>query len=446
MIILTEPKDAIVQVIGDNIKDEYCSQLRKAVYVIEQSVDGGVILLNLLSGECVFVSNSEKQEAADVLYDKYFYVPIGFDEKTFIDTLRDVLSVTEEVKEGFASYTIFTSTDCNARCFYCYQKGILKKTMPLEMAEDVARFIETTRVQDTDVHLAWFGGEPLFNHAVISKICDLLTTHGIKFSCDMTSNGYLFDTSLIKKAKEEWNLKGVQITLDGTERVYNRIKSYVPSDTNAFARVLRNIACLLEQDIKVTIRLNVDLYNIDDIEDLADYLHVYYGKQKILTVYATPLFEYDRKKKRTKLERAILYERIEGVNKKMFDYGYNDSFLKFDGGISYKSCMSDNNNQISILPDGNLGKCLKYAEENYVGHISCGISNENKIEEFKKKRNDFSCCCRCQLYSICYVLKMCPGSEYCYEEFRDYKIRIIKETMMKKYYDYLEARKNKTSV
>ena len=58
----------------------------------------------------------------------------------------------------------------------------------------------------------------------------------------MISNGYLFDDTIIEKSVNDWNLNSVQVTLDGTEEVYNKIKSYICHDLiSPFMRVIENI-------------------------------------------------------------------------------------------------------------------------------------------------------------------------------------------------------------
>lgn len=100
--------------------------------------------------------------------------------------------------------------------------------------------------------------------ARIDQICSELREKGIPFSSTMISNGYLFDADMISRAKAEWKLTFVQITLDGTEETYNRVKAYVGVKDNPFRRVINNINELLRSDIDVSIRLNVDRYNADD--------------------------------------------------------------------------------------------------------------------------------------------------------------------------------------
>ncbi len=161
-------------------------------------------------------------------------------------------------------YTIFTTTDCNARCFYCFEKNAARIPMSPGSAEKTAGFI-AGHCGGNEVSISWFGGEPLYNMEAIDIICRGLRERGIPFNSKIVSNGYLFDREIIGRAKVDWELRSVQITLDGTEDVYNKAKAYIYKGVNAFRRVIGNIHLLLDAGIAVDIRLNIDTYNADNL-------------------------------------------------------------------------------------------------------------------------------------------------------------------------------------
>ena len=108
----------------------------------------------------------------------------------------------------------------------------------------------------------------------------------------MISNGYLFDDNLIKTAKEDWNLQNVQITLDGTEEIYNKTKNYIyKNDENPFKRVINNIHKLAYNKISVSIRMNCDKHNFEDLIKLVHYLHEEFKGNDLVSMYVWPIFE-----------------------------------------------------------------------------------------------------------------------------------------------------------
>ena len=109
----------------------------------------------------------------------------------------------------------------------------------------------------------------------------------------MISNGYLMDAKLAKKAFNEWHLSNIQITLDGTEEVYNKTKRYIyKDDPNPFKTVINNIHELLKNNILVSIRLNCGTHNIEDLKNLILYLREEFKDvNKGLSVYVHELFD-----------------------------------------------------------------------------------------------------------------------------------------------------------
>ena len=136
----------------------------------------------------------------------------------------------------------------------------------------------------------------------------------------MISNGYLFDADRVQRAKDLWQLKRVQITLDGTAQTYNRVKDYVYRDVNAFERVLQNIGLLTGTGIHTRIRLNVSKHNIGEMAELVELLHQRFGADEHLTVTSSALFEEEHNAElfaqRMQLEQQIT---ACGFARKLYD-------------------------------------------------------------------------------------------------------------------------------
>lgn len=72
---------------------------RLMTYVVQQPIDDGVLLYNTLT--CSLV----------------------------------LLTLLKPAAKAITNYTILTTTGCNARCFYCYEKGTKPVTMTAETAD-----------------------------------------------------------------------------------------------------------------------------------------------------------------------------------------------------------------------------------------------------------------------------------------------------------------------
>ena len=264
---------------------------RLMTYVVQQPVDDGVLLYNTLTCSLVLLT---PDEAADItmqqeLIDRWFLVPQEHDDQKLCCQIHQMAALLKPAAKAITGYTILTTTGCNARCFYCFEKGMKSVSMTAETASKVVRYIMAHR-GDEEVKISWFGGEPLVNAKVIDQICTELREQGVPFRSTMISNGYLFDADKVQRAKDLWQLQQVQITLDGTEQTYNRVKDYVYRGVNAFERVLQNIGLLTAAGIRVNIRLNVDQHNIGEMAVLVELLHQRFGTNEHLTVYSMQLY------------------------------------------------------------------------------------------------------------------------------------------------------------
>ena len=398
-------------------------------FVVQQPVEERLLLYNVMTRAVALLSREEAQKMASdpasvpELVAKWFVVPMDHDDRKLAQEVRAVGKMLEKRPKGITGYTILTTTDCNARCFYCYEKGRSRIPMTEETAEKVAAFI-VQNCHGEKVKLRWFGGEPLYNKGVISIICGRLRDAGIEFRSSMVSNGYLFDDEVVAEAVSQWNIKKVQITLDGTEEVYNRSKSFIYTDGSPYRRVLGNIHRLLDAGIRVTIRLNIDRHNTDDLMILAEKLIAEFAGEKLLGVYSHSLFETGSEEaavSHTDSQRKELFDARMQLQEKL-----REGKIALEGSLPDKvkmnRCMADNDASVLILPDGHLGKCEHFTEDHWFGHLDSRNWDETILADFKHIREEIDACADCFCYPDCYRLAMCEEAVHCYPEEREEKL------------------------
>lgn len=326
-----------------------------------------------------------------------------------------------------------TTLDCNARCFYCYEKGRARITMTEETANNVATCI-IDNANGSKVHISWFGGEPLVNYQVIDIICDRLASAKIRYSSSMISNGLLFSPEILNKAKQNWKLGRVQITLDGTKEVYQKSKAFVKADGTEFDRVLDNIETLLRNDIAVVVRLNQDVYNTDDLLQLVDLLNERLGEYKNFKVYNHILFNDDH---------VLTDEQIDchyKLSNKIVSSSLSSNPKLLSGPKVY-SCMADSPTSRVITPDGKFGKCEHYSSEYLVGSLDGNDIDNEMLYKWAERYGRQEACDSCPLYPVCVRIKMCPNdSPVCYEFDREKEISMIKRAMLMAYEDYRKSK------
>lgn len=361
------------------------------------------------------------------------------DDMKYADQVRFIRRTMWKEPEHITCYTIFTTTDCNARCFYCYEMGRSRIPMSNETAHKAAAYI-AAHCGGEKVHLHWFGGEPLFNKQVIDIICTDLAEKGIVYESMMISNGYLFDGATVEQAVSHWKLKSVQITLDGTEEIYNRSKAFIYKDGKSpYQVVLANIQRLLDAGVSVHIRLNMDEHNADNLMELADELHERFGGKGKFSVYSHTLFEFAGSKThiRAQEERRQLYQKQQRLRKKLDDCGIGASYY-LRQKLRIRQCMADSGGSLTILPNGELGLCEHYSEDNFVGSLDGKASERSVIQSFREYWEPIEECKTCFYYPECIRLKKCAELKECFEELRaEYKEYLLK-SMQKTYNAWLK--------
>ena len=403
-------------------KIDATKKYRKMKYLTECVVESGILLLNTLTYELLFFTNEEmawfsnpdiNNDIVRFLIEEYFLVPEEFDDKKLasqvIDTRLQVQNLYCPV--SLNHFVILPTTGCNARCFYCFEQGAKISNMTEKTAHDVADFIE--RKGSNNISISWFGGEPLCNIKAIDIISRDLIAKNIKFHSAMVSNGYLLDEVAVKKAIDLWNLKKIQITLDGTEDVYNKVKNYVYKDVcSPFKKVLNNIENALNANIEIGIRLNMDEHNFEDLFDLAKMLVTRFNMYENCHIYVVRLFE-DTSTKIKNRELKDRHKLIEAsvklqdfINKNMPDVDI-DNLPKSFGKPN--TCMACSDSAVMIVPDGHLGKCEHFIDSDFFGSIYSDEIDIAKIQKYKERKTISENCDDCELRSLCIALKCCTG-------------------------------------
>lgn len=407
---------------------QFINDYRLNKFVIKVDVCDGWMLYNTTTGSVVHIHDTEDlYRSLDKLIDMYYYVPLAFDEVMWVNNFR-ITKNTESKDRSINGFTIFTTMDCNARCFYCYEKGQPRISMTDEIAKDTADFILKTS-SNTPVDIRWFGGEPLLNTNSIDIICNTMTKNEARFKSSMITNGLLFTDSIISKAKNLWKLKRVQITLDGPKDVYQRAKSYKGAVGDEFERVIDNISKLIEAKIRVSIRLNQGLYNTSDLLELIDYLSKKFGGTELVSVYNNML--YDDNLKPDLLSDSEIYERFLKIQDKIISCGlFRNNPLKKK--IRFCHCMADNDSSVIITPKGEIGKCEHFTNNHLVGNIYGSEFDYSEILKWKEQYKPSQKCFNCPLYPQCVRIKMCPEErELCTLSQCENKIELIQRALIK---------------
>ena len=362
------------------------------------------IAFTTLGNCCVIYKKEEEHDLKKFFVENWFLVRESLNDYEIGQTLKTKIFErnTCELLPIITHYTIITTTDCNARCYYCYEKNIKAEYLSENTAADIANFI-VKNYKQTPISIEWFGGEPLYNENVIDIICNILCENNIEFSSLMVSNGILFDENKIDKYKNLWKIKNCQITLDGINDSYNKIKNYIYTDIDAFNIVLNNIDMLSKNGIITAVRLNLGLNNIDELKAVIELINdnninCYYY---VHTIFQLELTHPDK-----------IFELKENMDE------FLDKYNRIQLSIikpQFSSCMVDNNESVLINTQGKFNLCHRDVDKTeYVGDIySSPESWDITLANEKKKFYNTQYCKECLFYPSCVILDVCDDSKSC---------------------------------
>lgn len=444
MIIIQQQANLFSKIIGEQ-EIKIHKKYRVLNFCIQVKCESGTLFFNNLTKELLLLSETETKALKSANFQVSSDFIVTLIKKWFLvseehDDVKLSLQVTQLAKHftpktKLRLYNIVTTTACNARCFYCFEAGVVAKSMTAKTASDVSKFI-LKNYNGKDVKINWFGGEPLCNVKVIDIISEILHNNNINYRSAMTTNGYLFNDDMLLRAVNLWNLKTVQITLDGMRDTYNRVKNYINGVEDPFSQVINNVKKILKNDISVIIRLNVDEYNINEIYELVNYLNTLYGGSNGFTIYAHILFEQTGHIKTIKTEdqRELITSEFLSLKTYIEELGLWTKTASLSNNIKTTFCLADNENGVLISPEGKTGRCERHVDDEFDGDIYTNPT----INTWNEYWSPINKCEFCALFPSCLRLKKCPNCEQeCFKYEREVQLHDLEKQIIARYKKYL---------
>ena len=436
MVRILKEMPGLTAKLSRTFSDLSCTAFRLSPYVVSTKADNGLLVFTTLTCALLHIDSvfsedelcrkaKEDPELRKTLLLHRVLIPENFDEQKFCEQLR-VLLLSEKnrlLRGRKNGYIIFTTTACNARCYYCFEHGYVPVTMTEETARKAAEYIEAHA--NGEVTLTWFGGEPLVNTKAIDSITAYLAERGISFRSHIVTNAWLFTPELIQRAKKQWHLENAQITLDGTRENYNRIKAYVNGDADDYSRVLGNIKALAENDVHISLYLVLSRENEEDLYALLTELAPMMKENpERFSVLPNLLQQYggaaDEDEMQQKLIGMWKWLRINGMLPEP----------KLPQNLCLSSCTADNPGTVVIQADGGLHCCDHIGESRPYGSVFEEDMDKAVIRWWAERRAAIPDCDGCALYPQCLRLAHCPAKKFaCTKLTREDRISSIKAAM-----------------
>lgn len=333
----------------------------------------------------------------------WFLKPADRDETKLYTNIASMMRAFHGGK-GLASFVILPTMACNARCSYCYEEGYRPVRMDRETCERTLTYILQNRRPKTRLYLQWFGGEPLLGVDVIERILEGLRAEGVEYRCGFTTNGSLIDEALADKMAGSWNTNSVQITVDGTEESYRRIKRYV-NCPDAYRRVLRAIGMLSERGIQTLVRINLDGTNGGEVAGiLRDLSESVRSKDKV-RVYLSPIYQ-----QRMSKDCLAAWAEADALSPQIEAAGFPTvSLVGLDTRFRIFRCMAANPAaNILITPEGRLSFCQHQLEGQLYGSVREGITDSDRVKALATPPPVTEKCRDCPFLPDCTAFQNCP--------------------------------------
>ena len=346
-----------------------------------------IFVYNTLYNAMAKLTREEFLQLGDKIFDddlRKKFLENGFCVTAETDERENYCKWREEFKrrQEYLSVNITTTLKCNARCPYCYEHGVKFVDFDETKIDALINFI-VERKKSPPVKLNWFGGEPFLNPALIDTVTKRLDERGINYSSFAITNGSLITRRMIQTKFKKWNLRGVQITLDGMAEEYERRKSYVGTQRNPFQKIINRIKWLSEGGVHVDIRLNIDRKNMNEILNLIYFLQARFdGDEKVLYY---PAFVTGLEDKLSDAEKIVFIKEIFIALANPNKMSISKRLYSFPRNIA---CMRNDPQSYSVDAYGRIYNCehLVGRKEKSLGtlkHLSEKINLERAAEPLR---------------------------------------------------------------
>ncbi|HIT39025.1 MAG TPA: radical SAM protein [Candidatus Caccoplasma intestinavium] len=338
------------------------------------------------------------------------------EEYDYVAYMADILFRRDMLlKKGF---TFVITYDCNFRCPYCFEKGVGRDKMVftpemVDKAFEAIFYIEPNEKYFFK-NITLYGGEPLLvqNRKIISYIIDRGKRLGFTFSA--ITNGY--DLVAYEDLLSPDGIAFLQITVDGVRDHHNSRRIHCQGFPT-FDRILDNIGLALKRGVRVSVRVNTDRENIEDLKELqAIFERLQYVENPLFSMNSALLVDYSESETDNTYHYLTQREFIQkhSVSKSQFEYQDYGVFDKLYQAIMRKKPLSFHpifcraqTGSFVFDPYGNIYPCWEVVgrPEHCIGHYASagGVSwSQEPLDNWHKAHiSEIQACTVCKYALLC---------------------------------------------
>ncbi len=328
-------------------------------------------------------------------------LPLTKEDTAYLTQLKDlgimVNDAVDEEKEleywfqkfkfdtSILSITLLATYDCNMKCTYCFEEGVIKKQY---MSQETSRLViqwlsrKLKAVRPATLRMLFYGGDPMVTKKsretmlfIAKNLHQITSQRDIELDIRMVTNGIVLPVEHIKKMVQ-YGLKGIKVTLDGDEAAHNRTRIF-KNNKGTFKTIIKNMK-KIKGLVPITIGCNYDEVNKKSIPALLNLLKGSGLGDSVEAINFKPIFQNNENAGKAQFD-VCTYSDMDVNDIVRFKQQTKSRGFVTREGISLGPCEAARENSYTIDPGGKIYKCGGFVgkEKFKIGDLHEGLNEEN---------------------------------------------------------------------
>ena len=285
--------------------------------------------------------------------------------------------------------TIAPTLDCNFRCKYCFETHPKGKMTP-ETQAALVNFVESRLAQAKNFSVTWYGGEPLLAKEIVyslsEKFLELCKKFSVAYDAFIVTNASLLEDSDVELFKK-YKINGAQITIDGPKEIHDSRRRSVNKEST-FDKLIDRANLLLNENLSVIVRINIDKENIAHVDELLDTLAEKIDRREALKIdfgQVSPFTDICKSIESDCYNNAQFADIMLPLYGKVLAHGFNVNKMAAYPSPRVNFCCVDYVNSFVVDNHGELYRCW-----NHVGNLKMSSGNVNDGDGLILEKNYLS--------------------------------------------------------
>ena len=385
--------DSFLKLVG-NVKEQFLYAWKCGATIDEQQFDSVTVNTFLQKGVIVPLCEDEQAKLS------YLYL--------------------RTVHTGYLKLIILPNEKCNFRCQYCYE-NLPKQEMKSTTIESILEFVHKKIRFFQGLNVTWYGGEPLLSLNTIidmsSRFIELCKKNKKVYLADITTNGFLFDTSTFQTLRK-LHVFSYQITIDGDEKTHN-IQRPLHNGKGTYHTIMNNLKDIhtkAQGRFQIIIRTNYSQILANHLNLFIDDLRQILQGDDRFQLLLRPVMDWGGQSIESFRENLVdvgildkVYEILSQTDLPL-SLSYYKSLLNPGGAMCYAGQMDT----YTINSSGLIFKCtcdINNQQDSSIGEI---VNRRFEIDRYKEMkwisdiRSRHKDCTDCFFSPVC-LYDFCPG-------------------------------------